>query len=125
MVSLAEQETVIQFNRDSKECNIWTSDSTMITKLDKRCKTSPEYYTLTKEEHDQDGNIVGKFYKLTDKGLISLRSTKRVLTEEQKQMAAERLRNMRKNADSSQPDVGVENLDDEDDKSIDEDMLDE
>ena len=98
MIPISEQETVIQFNREGKGCKIWTSDSTMMTKLDKRCRQAPELYTMLKETHTQDGETAGKFYELKDKTMLSLRSVKvkRVMTEEQKQEAAERLRNSRK-----------------------------
>lgn len=127
MVPIAEQETVIQFNREGSRCKIWTTDSTMITRLKRLCKVSPDYYKLIKETKTQDGDPAGNYYELSDKSLVSLRSTKitRVMTEEQKQIAAERLRNMRKNSNSSQSDVDVENLDDEDEEMFDEDTLDE
>lgn len=90
-VSLEEQETVIQFTRDSKECNIYTSDSTMMTKLDKLCKDSPDYYKLLKEE-TTSGEVVGKLYKLSDKKMISFRSKKTTLelTDEQREKLRER-----------------------------------
>lgn len=37
-VAVAEQETVICISRDSEECTVYTSDSTMMTKLDKLAK---------------------------------------------------------------------------------------
>lgn len=98
MVPISEQETVIQFNREDNGCKIWTSDLTMMTKLDKRCKQAPELYTMTKETFTQNGETAGKFYELKDKSMLSLRSVKvtRNMTKEQKQQAAERLRNARK-----------------------------
>lgn len=36
VVPVEEQETVIQFNRDSDTATIYTTDSTVINKLDKR-----------------------------------------------------------------------------------------
>lgn len=99
MPSVSEQETVIQFNRDQQHATIYTSDRMTMTKLDKRCKESPEFYSLERVEHDQEGNVVGKFYKLSNKQLISFRSKKnsRVLSEEQKAVYAERMRNIQKN----------------------------
>ncbi len=94
MVPIAEQETVIQFNREDKGCTIWTSDSTMMTKLDRLCKTS-EYYTLVKETKTKDGDTAGRFYKLSDKKMLSFRGTKREYSEEEKAALAERLKNMR------------------------------
>ena len=91
-ISLEEQETVIQYSRTDKEATIYTSDSTVMTKLDKLCVSAPEYYKLDREE-TQDGKVVGKFYKLADKTRISFRKnkTERVLTEEQKQRLADNL----------------------------------
>lgn len=93
MVSVQEQETVIQYNRDDKGATIYTSDSTTMTKLDKLCKESPEFYQLNRIEKDREGHIVGKFYDLTDKRMVSYRSKKssRVMSEEQRLAAAERL----------------------------------
>jgi hypothetical protein len=91
MIPVAEQETVIQFNRDQSVCTIWTSDSTVMTKLDKLCKTS-EFYKLVKETKTQDGEIAGKFYELSDKTRVSFRGTKVQYTDEQKAAMAERLR---------------------------------
>ena len=93
-VPTEEQETVIQFNRNDKGATIYTSDSTMITKLDHRCEDSPEYYKLDKAE-TVDGDVVGKFYKLADKNMISFRSKKRIISDEQKEQFAERMKLIR------------------------------
>ena len=95
-VSVSEQETVIQFGREDKGCVIWTSDSTMMTKLDKRCKSSPKFYRLVEEVKTQDGELAGKYYELSDKKMLSFRSNKRELTDEQKAAAAERFMKVRK-----------------------------
>lgn len=97
MIPVAEQETVIQFNRDGKKCTIWTSDSTMMTKLDKLCAKAPNYYKLVKETKSQDGDMAGRYYELSDKSRISFKSTKVTYTEEQKAAMAERLKNAQKN----------------------------
>lgn len=39
-IPVNEQETTIQFNRDESIVNIWTSDSTVMTKLDKLANDS-------------------------------------------------------------------------------------
>ena len=49
MAVISEQETVIQFGRDGETMNIYTSDSTVMTKLDKIYKR--------KREHIADGQI--------------------------------------------------------------------
>lgn len=85
-LSVAEQETSIIFMRDEPFAKIYTSDSTQITRLDKLCKSSPDMYKLDYE------TSVGKAYICTDKGLISFRSKKREVSDEQKEAAGERMR---------------------------------
>ena len=112
MPSLFEQETVINYQRDDKSATIWTSDSTTMTKLDRLCNESPEYYSLYKVEKDREGNIVGKFYKLADKKMISFRGKKvtRVLTEEQKAAMRERLSKTRIKGDSSSKGIEADTI---------------
>lgn len=93
-ISLEEQETVIQFGRTDTGATIYTSDSTMITKLDHLCEDAPEFYSVDKVE-TINGEVVSKFYKLTDKKMISLREKKRTLSEEQKIKFAERMKSLR------------------------------
>jgi hypothetical protein len=91
-IPIFEQETVIQFSRDSEEARIWTSDTTMMTKLDNICAESSAYRVLSVGR--MDGEIVNKEY-VTDKALISLRKNRnktRELSEEEKTALAERLR---------------------------------
>lgn len=89
MVSLEEQETIIQYNRVDKYATICTSDTTMMTKLDKLCKSAPDNYKLTRTE-TQEGKVVTKFYRLEDKTRISFRRDKRVYTDEQIEAMRER-----------------------------------
>ena len=92
-VSISEQEVCINAVRDEKFATIYASDSTYITKLDKLCKENPDMYSLIEDTGR------GKRYLLKDKSLISFRSKKttRVMTDEQKQASAERLRKAREN----------------------------
>lgn len=73
-VAVAEQETVICISRDSEECTVYTSDSTMMTKLDKLADPNNDNAPLwkLKEVHRMSGTkeIVGKTY-ITNKRLIS------------------------------------------------------
>lgn len=98
-----EQETTVNFYRDSDICTVYTSDSTVMTKLDKLVKNPKAPHWKLKGEHrlqsrDLDGTInsgeiVGKTYE-THKRLISFRAdiSTRELTEEQKEAAAERMK---------------------------------
>ena len=96
-ISIAEQETTINMMRDSEYAEIYTSDSTMMTKYDKFA-SNPDCpdWTCTEVIRDREGNIVAKMYR-TKKRLISSRSViiKREMTEEQRRNAAERLRTAR------------------------------
>ena len=97
-VMLDEQETVVQFGRTDEYMTIYTTDSTMITKLDK-CVESDNYEVI--EEHRLQGSnrVIGKTYKAKKKFLsfrTADRTNTRVLTEEQKREFTERMRNARK-----------------------------
>ena len=80
--SVDEQETTTSFSRADAGAKIWTSDRTMITKLDKLVAKSENY--SSKDQKDKDGNLLAKEYFITDKSLISFRSNKIILTDEQK-----------------------------------------
>ena len=79
-----EQETVVSFSRDGKSADVWTSDMTMITKLDKLCNKSPQMYKCI-EVGKSDGLLTNKRYTIEDKALVSFRSNRQKLnlTEEQ------------------------------------------
>lgn len=85
-VSVSEQETNILYMRDQDYAEVYTSDSTQMTRLDKLCSQNPEVYSLVKDTGR------GKTYRIADKSLISFRAKKRELTEEQRQAAGERMR---------------------------------
>lgn len=65
---------------------IYASDSTAITKFDKLCKTSPDMYQLVEE------SSISKTYRCNDKSLISFRSKKREMSDEQKIASGERMK---------------------------------
>lgn len=97
-VPTEEQETTISYSRNEQEALVWTSDQTQITKLDKLCEASPNYYkqksvTLCK----QDKRPVCKEYILTDKAVISLRAGRNnvKMTEEQKELKREQMQKLR------------------------------
>lgn len=91
-IPVTEQETTVSFNRGSDTASIWTSDSTVMTKLDKLVESSPECWQLTRTD-TVGKDLVGKEYT-AKKRLISFRSkfTERVMTEAQRQASAERMR---------------------------------
>ena len=97
-ISMDERETVIQFGRTEDEMTIYTTDETMITKLEKLVEGGE--YKIIEEHKLQNGRIIGKTYQ-ANKGLLTLRSHKkdgqrRPMTEEEKKAFVERVTNARK-----------------------------
>lgn len=94
MRPIEEQETVINYYRDSELCTVYTSDSTVMTKLDKLAEDETLPHWRLKQVHKlQGGELVGKTYE-THKGLISFRSDFKTMnfTEEQRQKASDRMK---------------------------------
>ena len=86
-LSIEEQELCINAMRDEEFATAYSSDRTWITKLDKLVEKSPDLFKVVSE------NECGKTYKFP-KRLISIRSSivTREMSDEQKQLASERLR---------------------------------
>ena len=95
--TLEEMETTITFSRTGAHAEVWTSDTTMYTRLDKLCKENPAMYTCTEEARNSHGELLSKTYRIADKSLLSFRPKKRqvVLTEEEKAERTERLKRVR------------------------------
>lgn len=89
-LNIEEQEVCINAMRDEEFATAYCSDRTWITKFDKLVEKSPDLFEVIAETD------CGKTYKFP-KRLISIRSSivTREMTEEQKQLAAERLKNAR------------------------------
>ena len=89
-LSIEEQEVCINAMRDEDFATVYCSDRTWITKMDKLVEKSPNLFEVIAETD------YGKTYKFP-KRLISIRSSivTREMTDEQKQLAADRLRNAR------------------------------
>lgn len=93
-----EQETIIRINRDEEKVTIYTSDITMMTKLDKLVANSGDWYFVGSHNFT-DGTIADKTYECP-KQMISFRSVMpkgRPMTEEQKAALAEGRRAWREN----------------------------
>ena len=100
-VPVNEQETTISFMRNSDKAIIYASDKTMLTKLHKLAKKNSEWKRI-----DQDrlkGDIVSETFECPKK-LVSLRTATStfVMPEEQRQLAAERLRAWRERKEANQ-----------------------
>ena len=95
-LSLEEQETHINWYRDSQNAYVFTTDRTTMTKLDRLCREHPNNYKCIGVDRAADNHeIVSKGYIVGDKSLISFRGAKivRELTEERRAELAERMRN--------------------------------
>lgn len=89
-VPVYEQETHISYMRDEQFAKVHTSDTTQMTKLDKRCKDFPDMWKCVSD----DG--YSKSYICQDKSLISFRGKKadrqkRELTDEEREAIKKRL----------------------------------
>lgn len=94
-LSLSEQEIHINATRDEVFATAYCSDTTWITKMDKLVVKPPDLFEVVSETK------WGKTYRFP-KRLISIRSSivTREMTDEQKQVAAERLKNAREQKQS-------------------------
>ena len=89
-LSLGEQELCINAVRDEEFATAYCSDNTWITKMDKLVSKSPDLFEVVAETE------WGKTYRFP-KRLISIRSSIRELSLEQKELAAERMKQWREN----------------------------
>lgn len=95
-LSLEEQETVVNYSRTDERASIYTSDSTVMTKLNKLVETAGADWKLDEIIKDRDGVEVARNYSCPKK-YISYRSKSvtRELTEEQRKEQSERMKAMR------------------------------
>lgn len=95
-LSLEEQETNVNFSRESDKAIVYTSDSTMITKLQKLVEISGTEWKLESVSRLRNGEIVGRTYSCPVE-FITFRSKRvsRAMTEEQKRAFAERMQKSR------------------------------
>ena len=95
-VSTDEQETTINYGRNDEEAEVYTSDNTVLTKIKNIFSSDDCEWKLKNVVKDKKGNVVSVFFSVPKK-LISLRAktVKSNLTDEQRRVAAERLKNAR------------------------------
>lgn len=88
-VPVYEQETHISYMRDEEFAKVYTSDTTQMTKFDKRCKNFPDMWTCVSD----DG--YSKSYICKDKSMISARGQKRKISDKQKEAFSKRMKLLR------------------------------
>lgn len=84
-----EQETHICFMRNNDYAEVYTSDSTTITKLDKYVEKYPNMWSVKRSSD------ISKTYICKDKSLIRFGTKKREVSEEQRIQAGIRLKQAR------------------------------
>lgn len=96
-IPVNEQETVVNFTRGSDEARIYTTDTTVLTKLHKFISRNSKDWKLVRQDRDSTGHdVIAETYSCP-KSLISFRTAKqnRVLTDDQRREMAERLKRAR------------------------------
>ena len=92
-IPISEQETTINIYRDSDLAKVYTTDSTMITKLNKMVKKFPDVFKCTGTDK------LGASWYECPKRLISFRgpTAPRTISEEERIKRAEHMRSINKN----------------------------
>ena len=87
-ISIAEQEVHITFSRGDEIAKVYVTDSTWITKMDKRVAASDGLIKKIEVLKDRSGQVLGKRYEMP----VRLLSKIREVSEEERERASERLR---------------------------------
>ncbi len=96
-LEIEEQETHINFNREDTRAEIYTSDTTMMTKLNKLIELPETEWKLERESRLQKNNeLIGRVYSCPVE-FISFRTKRisRTYSEDEKKKIAERLQRSR------------------------------
>lgn len=83
---IREQETTIQFSRDGKELHLYTSDNTVVTKLNKLLNAEGSLWRLENTTY-KDGEPTGYFFVCENKKTLSLKA--KPITREKKELTEE------------------------------------
>lgn len=99
-LSIEEQETHINFMRGDNRAKIYTSDTTMMTKLNKLVELENTEWKLEYEEHlKRTGELIGKCYSCPVSFLTFRKKViSREYTDEQREQIGKRLREIKSNA---------------------------
>lgn len=91
-LTIDEQETCINWSREYTRVRIYTSDTTIMTKLNKLIELPETEWKLEGESKLRNGEVIGRMYSCPVE-FISFRTKRssRKYTEEEKQRIAERL----------------------------------
>ena len=84
MLTAIERETVVNFNEQENDCEVYTYNRKLIRKLSDRCETHPDLYKLVAD--DGNGGLTFRFPKRNLRLNFSV-----PMSESRKKSAAERL----------------------------------
>ena len=94
-----ERETSIWYSDADKLANIYTCNRALMNKMDKLVASNPDTYKVKRIINDED-SVCGKEYILP-KNLISIRTpSTKVMSNEQRQAASDRMKKMLENKNS-------------------------
>ena len=94
-----ESEVCVTALKSEDIANIYTSDNSYLTKFKKLIEVNPDAWKITQVVERSDGTVSGVMLQVPKK-FISFRAVERVgrvMTDEEKTAAAERLRALRSN----------------------------
>ena len=85
-IGTCEQETIISFGRTDEKATVYSTDKTLITRLDKIVSKNPTEIKVD-EVQEENGKVIAKTYKMPKK-FISFRSksVERHYTEAQREV---------------------------------------
>lgn len=90
---MSERETTIRWDAQEKACSIWTNNPPDIAKLNGLCDEYPNVYRKVKED-----KFGGHWYSVNKTLIRFTKPQNRTMTDEQKQVFAERMRKSRQDA---------------------------
>lgn len=96
-ISREEAETTISFMRGEKEFELYTSDNTVLTKINRLMVKPGSGWRLIKSERDTEGKVTGYFFRGAMRCLSFRSGVKRELTSEDKEKLRLRAERMREN----------------------------
>lgn len=91
-LSLYEQETIINYNREEKEASCYTHDPYLIRKLDDLCEKSEAIISVREGEGWKEYSLPRTWVKI---------KMPRQLSDEQREKMAERMRSLRQRQNST------------------------
>lgn len=95
--NIDEQETTVTFSRKDNCIDMYTSDNTQITKMNKIINTPNAIWKLVKVDYNKNNEPTGYFFRCDNKKGITIKNKNRnrIISEEKRQEIANRFRNRR------------------------------